>query len=77
MSDLVRTSVSFSDLSEADIDWYVATGEPDDKAGAYGMQGTGNVFVDRIDGNPSNVIGLPLPTVIALARELGVQLLGG
>lgn len=77
VSELVRTSVSFCDLSEADIEWYVATGEPDDKAGAYGMQGTGNVFVDRIDGNPSNVIGLPLPTVIALARELGVQLLGG
>jgi septum formation protein len=76
-AEVVDTAVWFVDLSDADIDWYVATGEPDDKAGAYGMQGTGNVFVAAIDGSPSNVIGLPLATVMALARRLGVDLIAG
>lgn len=75
VSDVVDTTVRFVELSDAEIDWYVATGEPADKAGAYGMQGTGNVFVAGIDGSPSNVIGLPVATVVALARALGVDLL--
>ncbi len=74
-SAVVTTDVTFVALSSADIDWYVETGEPDDKAGAYGMQGTGNAFVASIDGSPSNVIGLPLSTVVSLARDLGVDLL--
>jgi len=72
---VVDTDVTFVPLSDDDIAWYVATGEPDDKAGAYGMQGTGNAFVERIDGSPSNVIGLPLPHVVTLARDLRVDLL--
>ncbi len=76
-SAIATTEVTFVDLTDADIAWYAATGEPDDKAGAYGMQGTGNVFVASISGSPSNVIGLPLATVVALARDLGVDLLRG
>ena len=60
---------------EATIDWYVATGEPFDKAGAYAIQGAGGVFVAAVEGSVSNVIGLPLHTVVELAREVGVDLL--
>ena len=50
--------------------WYVGTGEPLDKAGAYAIQGAGGVFVHRIDGSVSNVIGLPLETVARLLEEM-------
>jgi septum formation protein len=69
-----RTAVTFTSLSEADVAWYVATGEPRDKAGAYHVDGRGAVFVARIDGSPSNVAGLPVTLVRRLARELGVDL---
>ena len=54
-----RTVVHFAEMSSADIEWYVSTGEPADKAGAYGMQGRGGAFVERIEGSYDNVIGLP------------------
>ncbi len=75
VSGVVATHVSFCQLSDAAIAWYVGTGEPDDKAGAYGMQGAGNVFVEHVDGSPSNVIGLPLALVRDLATDLGIDLL--
>ncbi len=56
-----ETKVTFVPMTEREIDAYVATGEPLDKAGAYGVQGPGGVFVDRVEGNYFNVIGLPLP----------------
>ena len=73
-SDVVTTSVTFATLPESWIDWYVGTGEPLDKAGGYGMQGAAALFVARIDGSPSNVIGLPLDTLAALMREAGTDL---
>lgn len=54
-----RTVVHFAELTDADIAWYVGTGEPADKAGAYGMQGRGGAFVTSIEGSYDNVIGLP------------------
>ena len=60
------TRVHFIPLTDAQIDAYVATGEPMDKAGAYGIQGGAARFVDRIEGSPTNVIGLPM----ALACEM-------
>lgn len=54
-----ETVVHFAKMSEADIAWYVSTGEPADKAGAYGMQGRGGAFVTSIEGSYDNVIGLP------------------
>jgi septum formation protein len=60
---VVNSTVHFADMSEDDIIWYVSTGEPMDKAGAYGLQGIGAAFVDRIDGSFTNVIGLPLSEV--------------
>jgi septum formation protein len=73
-SGRARTAVTFAPLSEADIAWYVGTGEPLDKAGAYHMDGRGAAFVESIDGSPSNVVGLPVRLVVTLAREAGVDL---
>ncbi|NLI55071.1 MAG: septum formation inhibitor Maf [Clostridiales bacterium] len=70
-----ETKVTFAPMSEREIDAYVATGEPLDKAGAYGVQGPGGVFVERVEGNYFNVIGLPLPTLYQMliaAGELSV-----
>ncbi len=63
------THVTFRPMSEREIDWYVGTGEPLDKAGAYGVQGLGAVFVERIEGNYFNVIGLPAPTVYDMLKR--------
>ncbi len=68
-SGLERTAVTFAPLSEADVAWYVATGEPRDKAGAYHVDGRGALFITRIDGSPSNVAGLPVGLLRRLARE--------
>ncbi|MGI2260213.1 Maf family protein [Shewanella sp. GXUN23E] len=60
LSELVCTLVRFCELSDTDIQAYIATGEPMDKAGAYGIQAIGGSFVDAIDGSYSAVVGLPL-----------------
>jgi len=65
------TEVTFRPMSEAEIDWYVSTGEPLDKAGAYGLQGLGSVFVDTMKGNYFNVIGLPAPVVYEMLLQEG------
>lgn len=62
-SEVVSTRVRFAALSAAEIDWYVESGEPDGKAGAYAIQGLGSRFVDWIEGSWSNVVGLPVATV--------------
>ncbi len=59
-SDVETTRVRFRDYDEPTVDRYVATGEPLDKAGAYGIQGGGAELVDRVEGSWSNVVGLPL-----------------
>lgn len=69
------TVVRFRELTSAEVAWYVATGEPGDKAGGYALQGAGAALVAGIDGSDTNVIGLPLPLVVALARDVGVDLL--
>jgi septum formation protein len=63
-------------MSEAEIDWYVATGEAFDKAGAYAVQGLASRFIEGIDGSYSNVVGLPISSVYELLKELGCDILG-
>jgi len=73
-STVVTTAVTFAPVPDAWIDWYIATGEPFDKAGGYGMQGSAAIFVHRIDGSPTNVIGLPLDATASLVAQLGFDL---
>jgi septum formation protein len=70
----VTTDVTFVDLDDETLDWYLATGEHRDKAGAYGMQGAAGALVERVDGSPTNVIGLPLAETVTLLRHSGVRL---
>ncbi|MGS0682578.1 Maf family protein [Shewanella sp. 125m-7] len=72
ISRLVKTQVRFCTLSEADILAYIATQEPMDKAGAYGIQGLGGNFVEAIEGSYSAVVGLPLVETRALLCEMQV-----
>ena len=71
---VARTKVTMTPLSDEEIGWYVGTGEPSDKAGAYAIQGLGALLVESIDGNYSNVVGLPLPVVHRLLRDVGHDL---
>ena len=69
------TDVYFRDVSERELRAYVASGEPMDKAGAYGIQGLGSLLVERIDGDFFNVMGLPLLPLYRALRGFGVELL--
>lgn len=72
----VTTVLHFRPLSEQEIRAYVATGEPMDKAGAYGIQGMAAMFADRIDGDYYNVMGLPVCALTSILRRFGVKILG-
>ena len=75
LSHAERTEVFFRPLSDDEIDRYIATGEPMDKAGAYGAQGWASLFVERLEGDFFNVMGLPLCALGQLLKQLGVNLL--
>ena len=74
VSAVSSTRVKFAELSDAEIKLYVSTGEPMDKAGAYAIQGRASLFVERIEGSYSNVVGLPVQLTYQLARRMGVDL---
>lgn len=67
--------VRMAPMSEREVAWYVGTGEPLDRAGSYAIQGHGALFVEAVDGNYSNVVGLPLPATYRVFAELGYDLL--
>ncbi len=73
-STVTQTTVRFRSLDTNDIDWYVGTGEPMDKAGAYGIQGRGSVFVEGIIGSYDNVVGLPMVSVDRLLRQADLSI---
>ncbi len=72
---LVRTEVTFRVVTEDEVAWHVATADPMDKAGGYGLQGAAGAFVVGIDGSDTNVIGLPLEQTVEVCRRVGVDLL--
>jgi septum formation protein len=70
---IVSTTVTFKSLSDRQIQEYLATGEPFDKAGAYAVQGIGAALVERVEGSYSNVVGLPVDEVLAALRAAGIN----
>jgi septum formation protein len=76
ISGTVCTKVYIKKLTTQEIDAYVQTGEPLDKAGAYGIQGLGAVIVEKIEGDYYNVVGLPLSALAEVLKEFGINVLG-
>jgi septum formation protein len=68
------TAVEFAPLSDGEIEWYVASGEPMDKAGGYAIQGLASRFVTRVEGSYSNVVGLPIALVYEMCTRAGLLL---
>jgi septum formation protein len=72
-SELARATVTMAASSSAERAWYISTGEPMDKAGSYAVQGIGAFLVERVDGDPTTVIGLPLRLTLDLLRVAGAS----
>ena len=70
---VAMTEVRMLPMAPRDIDWYVETGEPLDKAGAYAAQGVGGIFIDSIHGSFTNVVGLPLASLFQMLRKAGID----
>ncbi|MBQ8162344.1 MAG: septum formation protein Maf [Clostridia bacterium] len=68
------SSVRFGEMTDGEIRWYISTGEPMDKAGAYALQGLAGMWVEEVRGTPSGVIGLPLPLTRELLQQAGFPL---
>ena len=68
--DYETTRVRFAEMSEKEIDWYISTGEAQGKAGAYGIQGAAGLFIEEIQGDYFNIVGLPIRLVYELARRV-------
>ena len=72
-SSPVESRVTFRKLADAEINDYIATGEPFDKAGAYGIQGVGGGFIAHVEGSRDNVMGLPTERVVSVLARFGVK----
>jgi septum formation protein len=68
--DYETTHVRFAGMTDSEMDWYISTGEARGKAGAYGIQGAAGLFIEEIDGDYFNIVGLPIRLVYELARQL-------
>lgn len=73
VTDVCTTMVIFDTLTDEMIGWYLDTDEPYDKAGAYALQGSGGVFVVGVEGSVTNVVGLPLPVLVAMLAKVDVE----
>jgi len=69
-----RTQVELAPLTPQEIKWYISTGEPMDKAGAYAIQGFGGILIKRISGCYHNVVGLPIHRLWVMLKQMGIQL---
>jgi len=67
--DYETTCVRFAEMSEREIDWYISTGEARGKAGAYGIQGAAGLFIEEIEGDYFNIVGLPIRLVYELIKD--------
>ena len=74
VSKAVESKVYFRKLTDEEIDAYVRTGEPLDKAGAYAIQEAGSILIDKTEGDYTNIVGLPLPALIEELKNFGVNL---
>jgi septum formation protein len=72
-SGVERSVVAFAPMSDAELAWYAATGEPMDKAGGYHVDGKGALFIETVEGSPSNVAGLPVRLLLTLVRAAGLD----
>jgi septum formation protein len=72
--EVVRTRVDVAPLSDTEVAWYVASGEPMGKAGAYAIQGLASRFITRVDGSYTNVVGLPVSTLYRMCTVAGILL---
>jgi len=75
VTEIASSRVRMAPLTSEQIEWYVETGEPMDKAGSYAVQGIGALFVEEVFGNYTNVVGLPLPLTWKLFRAVGYELM--
>ena len=73
-SGVERSVVRLAPMTEEELRWYAATGEPLDKAGGYHIDGRGALFIETVDGSPSNVAGLPVRLLLRLVREAALEL---
>ena len=73
-SGVERSLVRFAPMTDEEVGWYAASGEPLDKAGGYHVDGKGALFIETVEGSPSNVAGLPVRLVLRLVREAGLEL---
>jgi septum formation protein len=69
--EAVQTAVKIKKLTQAEMEWYVETGEPFDKAGGYAVQGIGSFMIESIKGSYTNVVGLPICELIQMMSRLG------
>ncbi len=72
--DHVKTDVFFEEMSNNDIEWYISTSEPFDKAGSYGIQGKGSRFIKRIDGCFFAVMGFPVSKFVKMMSKIGIKI---
>jgi septum formation protein len=73
-SEVITSQVLMRPFTASTIAWYIATGEPLDKAGAYAVQGLGAALVERVEGSYTNVVGLPLTETLSLLQRFGARL---
>jgi septum formation protein len=75
ITDHIETKIKFKNLSDEEIAGYIKTGEPMDKAGAYGVQDRGALFVEYIEGDYANITGLPIVKIFEILKTLGIDIL--